>query len=466
MPLVALTLCLCFSAWLLWRERRRRPFLSWALWIPTTLLFILGSRPVSLWLGGNLRTGVFTGNTAETSPLDQFFYLFVLLASLLVAASRRVMWRKLFAQNFALMLFYLYFAVSVLWSGDPTGSTKRLVKDFGMLFVMAILWSETRPLEAIRSVYVRCASILFPLSVVLDKYFPQIARAYSRAGEPMSTGVTTQKNSLGELVLIYSLFLIWDLLEEHRADYKLRHSWDRILLLLIGLWLLSSSESKTALLCLVIGTALTLRKGWLASRPVSTVILAATFLLPYFILFAQQFNSIIAPVVSNLGRNMTFTGRTDIWQHITLETVNPVVGAGYWNFWGGPGGFAIDEAMKTLVPNAHNGYLDIYLDGGAIGLIMLGVLVIASGRRLILGGTGSGFEGLRFSILVVALIYNLSESTFARLGTMWFATVLALTDFPTATSSVGASYRRRPQLAEVECLAPPYHAQNTNWWAT
>jgi exopolysaccharide production protein ExoQ len=409
---------------------------------------------------------VFTGNTAETSPLDQAFFLFVLLASLLVAGSRRVMWGKLFAQNSALMLFYVYFAVSVLWSGDPTGSTKRLVKDFGMLFVMAILWSETHPLVAIRSVYVRCASILFPLSLVFDKYFPNIARAYSRAGEPMSTGVTTQKNSLGELVLIFSLFLIWDLLEEHRAHNKLRHLWDRFLLLLIGLWLLHSSESKTALVCLLVGAALALRTGWLASRSVSTVVLAVTFFLPYLALFAQQFNSIIAPVVNDLGRNMTFTGRTDIWRHITLETVNPVVGAGYWNFWGGPGGFAIGAAMKTLVPNAHNGYLDIYLDGGAIGLIMLAALLIASGRRLIKGGTGRGFEGLRFSILIVVMIYNLSESTFARLGTMWFATVLALTDFSTATPPVGASHGERPQIAEVECFAPRYQGQDAGSWLT
>ena len=67
-----------------------------------------------------------------------------------------------------------------------------------------------------------------------------------------------------------------------------------------------------------------------------------------------------------LGRNATFTGRTQIWEHINIDTVNPLFGSGYWNFWGGPGGERINQEMQSLIPNAHNGYLDIYLDGGAI----------------------------------------------------------------------------------------------------
>ena len=33
----------------------------------------------------------------------------------------------------------------------------------------------------------------------------------------MATGVTTQKNSLGEIVLVASLFLVWDWLDPHPA---------------------------------------------------------------------------------------------------------------------------------------------------------------------------------------------------------------------------------------------------------
>jgi O-antigen ligase len=337
------------------------------------------------------------------------------------------------------MLFYGYFAVSILWSGDPTGSVKRLFKDFGLLFVIAILWSEKQPLEAIRSVYIRCACVLLPLSVVCDRYFPTIGKAYTIEGEPMFTGVTMQKNTLGEMVLILSLFLTWDLLESHHAGTKLWHLWDRYFLLILGLFLLRDSQSKTALLCLLIGATLTLRRGWLASRFASAIALVSALVLPYIVVFAQEYRSLIAPVVEAVGRSMTFTGRADIWEHITTHTVNPLVGAGYWNFWGGPGGKAISVAMKTVVPNAHCGYLDMYLDGGAVGLVLLGTLLIASGRKLINNTSKSSFDQLRFAILIAAIVYNLSETTFTRLSPCWFATLLAVTDFSSVTATLRGS---------------------------
>jgi len=383
---------------------------------------------------------VIAGNNAERSPYDQLFYLFVIGAGVVVTCSRRINWKRVFAANPALVTFYAYFAVSILWSGDPSGSMKRLFKDFGQLFVIAILWSEKQPLEVIRSLYIRCASVLFPLSIVCDRYFPRIGKAYTLEGEPMFTGVTMQKNTLGEMVMSLGLIIIWDLIESHKAGLTLRKLWDRYLLLMMGLFLLRDSQSKTALLCLLLGAVLTLRRGRLASRWVSNAALVTALILPYIVIFAQQYRSLIAPVVEAVGRNMTFTGRTDIWQHITTHTVNPLIGAGYWNFWGGPGGRAIMVAMNTTVPNAHCGYLDMYLDGGFISLMLLGILLITVSRNLIRKSTASQFYSLRFAILVVAIIYNMSETTFARLTTSWFTLLLALTEFSSATAAANGTF--------------------------
>src|SRR6266849_376239 len=430
MALPALILCLLFIAFLLVRDSRRRSSGSAALWIPTLLLLIIGSRPVSLWIGGGSVSGAM-GNEAERNPFDQIFYFCVLGSSFVIATLRHVKWGKLFASNMPLMLLYAFFAISILWSGDPIGSSKRLFKDFGELFVIAVIFSEKNPLEAVRTVYVRCACVLFPLSVVFIRWFPNMARSFTVEGEPMYTGVTSQKNTLGEIVLVFSLFLIWDYLETRPARWQWsRFPWDRLLLLGIGFWLLYICQIQTAMLCLLVGTALIVRGGWLASKMVSRIVLLGALSLPYLLFFAQRFNSAIAPIVEAMGRNMTFTGRTDIWQHITSTTVNPLIGAGYWNFWGGRGGFEISEAMKTNVPNAHCGYLDIYLDGGIIGLMLLFLLLVAYGRRLTKNLNADRFQRVRFAMLIVMIIYNLSESMYARLTPIWFTTLLVLVDFP------------------------------------
>jgi exopolysaccharide production protein ExoQ len=440
MPTLALSVCLMFSAWLVVRDCRRRRSVSAAVWIPTALLLILGSRPVSLWVAGGGGGYHEMGNEAASSSLDQIFYLSVIVSSLLVASLRGVKWTKLFTANTAILLLYLFFGASIVWSGDPTGSLKRIAKDFGLLFVIGVIFSEKDPLLAMRAAYVRCAYVLFPLSVVFVKYVPEFSRVYALNGDITITGLTTQKNTLGEMCLIFLLFLLWDYLETRSTGAGprwRRMPWDRMILVLMGLWLLHLSQSKTALLCTVVGIFLIVRSGWLVSKTIDRVILVGALSLPFLLFSSQQFSAVIAPIVEALGRNMTFTGRANIWQHITLHTVNPLIGSGYWNFWGGPGGNEIVEAMRTVIPNAHDGYLDIYIDGGVVGLTLLFIVLITCGRRIIhrlrASRDTNRYARIRFALLIVAIIYNLSESSFARMGLLWFTTLLMLIEFPAKT---------------------------------
>jgi exopolysaccharide production protein ExoQ len=221
------------------------------------------------------------------------------------------------------------------------------------------------------------------------------------------------------------------------AGAKLRLNripWDLAILLVIGGWLLHLSQSKTALLCTSVGVFLIWRSGRLLSQSINRAVLAGTLSLPFLVFFSQQFSSVIAPLVEALGRSMTFTGRADIWEHITLKTVNPLIGAGYWNFWGGPGGYSVNQAMNSVIPNAHNGYVDLYLDGGIIGLIMLFFMLVTCGRQIMkhfrTGRDLNRYQRIRFAVLIAVIIYNLSESTFARIGPIWFTALLMLVDFP------------------------------------
>jgi exopolysaccharide production protein ExoQ len=457
MGTIGLSLSLLFSSYLVIRDCRRRRTVSWAVWIPTILVAILSSRPASLWFSGRgAHLSVQMANDVESSVVDQMFYAIVLGSSLIVAFSRRMNWTRLFTSNLALMLFYLYFAMSIAWSTYPLGSTKRLIKDFGLLCVVAVLLTEKDPLEAMRAVYIRCAIVLLPLSFVFIKWYPEMGRAYGIAGEQMVTGVTTQKNSLGEIVLIFTLFLIWDYFEMRSPGTKFqlkRLPWDLIILELCGLHLLHLSQSKTAMVCTICGSFLICRPGWLASRSISRLILAGALTLPFIVIFAQQFASILGPLTQALGRNLTFTGRTSIWQHITLDTVNPTIGAGYWNFWGGPGGDKVNLAMNSIIPNAHNGYIDIYLDGGLIGLTLLFILLLTCGLRIIrrirVGSPLNRYERVRFAFLVAAIIYNLSESTFARIGPIWFTTLLMMVEYPIPRLDVKKMTRGKAQSEQA-----------------
>lgn len=425
----ALLLTIVFIIWLLRRDMRRRPGLSASLWVPTFFMLILGSRPLPDWLAG----GGYNGPRTSNNPIDQLFYAGVYAFCLVVATRRGVNWGKVLLGNLPLLLLYVYFICGASWSDEPLGSLIRILKDFSMIFVVAQIYSEKEPFEAMRAVFIRSACVLFPLSVTFNRWFPSFSREYNPNGGMMLSGVTGQKNSLGEILFLFCIFVFWDHLAAYESNGRRKFlksmPWDHMALIGMAILLLVQSQSKTALICLSIAAAFIYRRGIFSKRVVSTVAYSAVLSTPFLLFFSREFADVIQPVVAALGRDMTFTGRTNIWDQITWETVNPWIGCGYWNFWQGPRGKAISEAIKWAIPTAHCGYLDIYLDGGILGLAALLVVLIVYGWKLIKGVPArSQIVGL--AVLSTSIIYNLSESNFLRISPLWFATVLTMVAFP------------------------------------
>jgi O-antigen ligase len=411
---------------------------------------MLASRMPSEWLSA-LAEGTSLPTNALGKLADQGFFVISIGLSWYFASSRGVKLRKVLFANTSLLLFYLYFICSPLWSGDPADSLIRILKDFGLtVVVLAAIMSEKQPEEALRAVFVRCASILIPLSVFFSRFtFAGFGRTYALNGAPMITGVNMYKNSLGEMVMVFGLFLVWDHLETRPANSKWPWSgmrWDVLVLSLMGLYLLKASDSKTSLVLLLIGLGLIYGRGVFGSRGASTVLFLSVLSLPYP--FLSRFSYTVAPALNAIGRDASFTGRTDIWKHITLTTVNPWVGEGFYNFWGGPGGRAIQTAMQSGVPNAHNGYLDIFLDGGLIGVALLGLVFVASGIELLHNLRVSRYYQFRFTLLIVAILGGCTESNFGRMSVLWFVTVLALVEFPFMKGSVTSDRQQQNSTSE------------------
>src|SRR5205085_811256 len=104
---------------------------------------------------------------------------------------------------------------SIVWTPYPFVAFKRWFKEFGQVLVILVILTEADPGAAFKMLCVRCAIVLFPLSVVLNKYYPAYGRSFSVGGSQMVTGVMTQKNSLGEICAIYGLVLLWDIIDSY-----------------------------------------------------------------------------------------------------------------------------------------------------------------------------------------------------------------------------------------------------------
>jgi len=94
----------------------------------------------------------------------------------------------------------------------------------------------------------------------------------------------------------------------------------------------------------------------------------------------------LAEVSDSLGRDATLTGRTVIWEAaLQAASYNPLFGVGWDSAWmpGLPITNTIWSAIGFSVYQAHNGYLDIYLQIGLVGLFAFSCMLLASAVQAI-----------------------------------------------------------------------------------
>jgi len=145
-----------------------------------------------------------------------------------------------------------------------------------------------------------------------------------------------------------------------------------------------------------------------------------------------------------LGRDMTLTTRTEVWPVLLSQADSPLFGSGFMSFWSG-------ERLATLLEQysiiqAHNGYLEVYLNGGWIAILLLLALLFAASqsiKRELL--RGSDFAIVRFMLLVIAIIHNFTEASISKGGLIWFALLLAVARYPKADFLPARSPRPRPE---------------------
>lgn len=435
-PHIVLFSCVLLIIWLFWRDSVYRHVAVTAFWIPLIWLAILGSRPPALWFAPTQHVGN-SLKDVDGSPYNLIIQMAIIVAAIITINKRQLSWGLFLKQNGALVCLYSYFAVSSLWSEFPLASLKRIFKDFGCVFVALVVLTEENPTFVLTTVFTRVSYIIFPLSVVFARYFPNIGRNYSIGGEPMVTGVATQKNSLGMIVFVLSLAIIFELLRISKNKHTSATKGHILILwcmLGLGAYLLHLCQSQTSLLCLLLGIIVLLGCGRIRRTSNPRATLARIAIAISFLILASSALNLKDIVLSLIGRDSTLTGRTNIWKVLNEKPVNPVIGCGYMTFWDSDMGQSAIEELRTL-KTAHNGYIDVYLGGGIIGCVFLVAYLYIGAKKTIsnmLSGTNYGCFGV--AVWVTAIVYNFSESSFLLLGSLWFALILVLVEVPKTTS--------------------------------
>jgi len=215
------------------------------------------------------------------------------------------------------------------------------------------------------------------------------------------------------------------------------------------LWLLIHADSATARVCLLIGCLVILvaERHSVKGKAAVLKVMALPSVLCVFLILEMGFN-ITDTVAQSLGRDPTLTDRTVLWQTLLTLDTNPLLGTGYESFWLGDRLTRIWLAYPSIQPNqAHNGYLEIYLNLGLVGLCLLTGFLIVSYWRIWSGlNSASNLRSLSLAVWTTLLFFNVTEAGF-RSQILWILLLLGTVAVPLHAKRAPETYRAHAATA-------------------
>jgi exopolysaccharide production protein ExoQ len=416
-PNVALLGCIIFVTLIFIIDTRNRKPSSRALIIPLLWFTYASSRPISYWFSRGQTVAMQVDNSAG-SPLDRNFLMLLMFIGLIILIKRGLDMNKIVKKNPWVFFLFFFMLLSILWSGYIVVCLKRWIRILGDLVIVMVILTDDDPKEAISVVFRRCAFFVFPFSILCIKYFREIGVAHTPDGlQQMWVGLTTHKNLMGVVAMVHTLFLIYStVIEKNRTTRVIN-----VIYIAMGLYLLNgspTSRSMTSISVFFVGIIIIIfvfRIKKDIRKVVRTLIISlVSFFVFEFLMNTIFGTSIITAIVEASGRDMTFTGRSDIWVAlITISMNNPILGSGFGAFWLKYSNHSAWSMFYWDMHSAHNGYFTVYLNLGLVGLVILFFLLKNTYSKIMeLGIKGKVELCFRLMYFVIILIHNLTESTF------------------------------------------------------
>src|SRR5258707_2034207 len=442
-PFIASIICGIGIAGLFYLDRGEKPRVSRALVIPAVWMLLNTTHPLSFWLGMSNQGSYTTEAYVEGNSFDRNVALVLQLAALIVLCGKSAKVGAILRKNPLILVYFSFCLVSVLWSDFPFVTFKRWIKALGDVQMVLVILAELDPFAALTRILTRMGFFLFPLSILFIRFYPQLGRRPTNSWTQEPVGVTQQKNELGIMCMIYGIFFLWMLLSvsrERKRPGRWRHMMAYGTIIAMSVSLLSQCNSTTS----IVGFASSAVVLWLASRrPARPALVNFAVLAVLGLAVTALFFNPGGGLVQSLGKDPGLTGRRDIWALVLGLHTNPLIGTGFETFWlGSRLEFMLNALVNLPINEAHNGWIEVYLNLGWVGLCFIALLIVTGYKRIISHIRQDPEKGCLFlGFLLCALFYSFSEAGF-RFGTVsWFFLLLVIIG---ASQAVSLANSHRP----------------------
>ncbi|GMU95619.1 O-antigen ligase family protein [Ignavibacterium album] len=342
-----------------------------------------------------------------SNPINQVFYSFIFILVIFSVAPHYKKFFIWFNHEKYILLFLLWCGITIIFAIDPFVSFKRYFQYILTSLVFISFYLNIKDEQSL----IKILKYLFSLYVILTLIVCLIIPEAKDPSFNSWRGFHATKNNLGQYAGISIIFFSYLHLINKTKLEKIYNLFFLVLsfLLLIG----SFSMTNIVLITLFIAFFIVIN----SKKIFEPLRLSQKFFFLMVVFFVLMFLSIILvnPELFSLffeitGKDPTLTGRTEIWALVLSQSINDLItGVGFQSFW-------IPEKLSKIIlfqywmPNqSHNGYVDMILEIGIVGLLLFIFLVYS-----IFKGMNFRSSGLWISIIIFVLLLNFSESTLIR----------------------------------------------------
>ena len=397
-------------------------------------------------IGANSPAGITEGDFRRAILLGTVYGL----ACVILCLNMRVSYRVLRGE-WLIACAVPIMAMSVFWSLFPGRVLTATGHVLGYLLIACAmtLWTQGDH-KAVARALVAPGTLILCVSVVVALIAPNIGIDTS-SGHARWSGITEHPNTLGEVALIV-VCCAAVLLSEHNRPMKAIQLWAVIA---IAVLVLVKSDCKTAsvIAATMIVAAFSINVlRWTRSMAMTVgIVFLCGIIVLLLVAIASPELMTVDGFLAAIGRNRTLTGRMTIWESaLRAHALKPYLG---WSY----------DKLASLSPYGlkvvqfHNGYLDLMVRGGYVGIAFMGLVLLQLGRRIWRLYRFDPIGAAWYSALVVACLgHNVTEATLMRApSAMWMA--LCIVVFSVGQALRVRQTRRLPQVPLVS-PSPGYRA--------
>lgn len=318
---------------------------------------------------------------------------------------------NMFLGNKLLVCFILLIPFNIIFAYNPNITVQYSITLLGEIIISVVL-AMNLSLKEWSKVLGWYFCILSLLNLIVILLFPSLGIHQDAIHGGAWKGVVGHKNSFGTLsVLGFVYFFVQLFMKKGNRFYNL------LFVGINGVFILMSS-SKTAMLIVIALLAFLFYRSiynYFKKISINLAFSIGVFLALIIGLIGIVVYLNLDFILNAMGRDRSLTGRTEIYEFsFAMIKEKMLLGYGYGGFWNSPYQAIISDRIWLDLRSSHSGFLDIWLDFGLVGLVIIILIILAGIKKAIVLNRISRTPYLIWPMLffVFTIINNITDSRF------------------------------------------------------